>query len=66
VVCVIQVRQTDATVMNMVFTVMNRIIDKHQFVPDVIAVVGEGVLAKNRYGEKMRGTMLSLFMSAKM
>lgn len=52
--------------MNMVFTVMNRIIDKHQFVPDVIAVVGEGVLAKNRYGEKMRGTMLSLFMSAKM
>lgn len=65
-VCVVQVRQVDATIMNMVFTLMNRIMDKHQFVPDVIAVVGEGVLAKNRYGEKQRGKMLSLFMSAKM
>lgn len=52
--------------MNMVLTLMNRIMEKHQFVPDVIAVVGEGVLVKNRYGEKQRGKMLSLFISAKM
>ncbi|KAI8363224.1 hypothetical protein B0O80DRAFT_492369 [Mortierella sp. GBAus27b] len=66
VVCVVQVRQADATIMNLVFTLMNRIMEKHQFLPDVIAIVGEGALAINRYGEKQRGKMLSLFMSAKM
>jgi hypothetical protein len=45
---------------------MHHVLEKHQFVPDVIAIVGEGVLAKNRYGEKQRGKMLSVFMSAKM
>ncbi|KAG0292123.1 hypothetical protein BGZ98_002723, partial [Dissophora globulifera] len=66
VVCVIQVRQADVTVVNMSLAVMHQVLEKHQFVPDVIAIVGEGVLTKNRYGEKQRGKMLSLFMSAKM
>ncbi|KAG0004908.1 hypothetical protein BGZ79_007696 [Entomortierella chlamydospora] len=66
VVCVIQVRQADVSVINLCLTVMHQILEKHQFVPDVIAVVGEGVLTKNRFGEKQRGKMLSLFMSAKM
>jgi len=66
VVCVIQVRQADVTVVNLSLSVMHQILEKHQFVPDVIAIVGEGVLTKNRHGEKQRGKMLSLFMSAKM
>ncbi|KAG0371320.1 hypothetical protein BGZ54_006609 [Gamsiella multidivaricata] len=66
VVCVIEVRQTDASIINLVFTVMNQVLKKHQFMPDAIAIVKEGVLAKNRYGEKQRGKMLSHFMGAKM
>ncbi|KAI8602045.1 hypothetical protein EDD21DRAFT_89405 [Dissophora ornata] len=66
VVCVIQVRQADVTVVNLSLSVMHQVLEKHQFVPDVIAIVGEGVLTKNRHGEKQRGKMLSLFMSAKM
>ncbi|KAI1321834.1 hypothetical protein EDD11_000110 [Mortierella claussenii] len=66
VVCVVQARQPDVSVVNMSLSVMHQILEKHQFVPDVIAIVGEGVLTKNRYGEKQRGKMLSLFMSAKM
>lgn len=66
VVCMIQVRQADVTVVNMSLTVMHQVLEKHQFVPDVIAIVGEGILTKNRYGEKQRGKMLSAFMSAKM
>ncbi|KAG0010491.1 hypothetical protein BGZ80_001443, partial [Entomortierella chlamydospora] len=66
VVCVIQVRQPDSTIVNLTLSVMHQVLDKHQFMPDVIAIVGEDVLAKNRYGEKQRGKMLSLFMSAKM
>lgn len=64
--CVIQVRQPDVTIVNMTMSVMHQVLEKHQFMPDVIAMVGEGVLTKNRYGEKQRGKMLSLFMSAKM
>lgn len=66
VVCVVQVRQPDVTIVNMTMSVMHQVLEKHQFMPDVIAMVGEGVLTKNRYGEKQRGKMLSLFMSAKM
>ncbi|KAG0203585.1 hypothetical protein BGX28_004188 [Mortierella sp. GBA30] len=66
VVCVIQVRQPDVTVVNLTMSIMHQILEKHQFMPDVIAIVGEGVLTKNRFGEKQRGKMLSLFMSAKM
>ncbi|KAF9933672.1 hypothetical protein FBU30_004915 [Linnemannia zychae] len=66
VVCVVQVRQPDVTVVNMSMSVMHQVLEKHQFIPDVIAIVGEGVLTKNRFGEKQRGKMLSLFMSAKM
>ncbi|KAI7826976.1 hypothetical protein BC939DRAFT_395221 [Gamsiella multidivaricata] len=66
VVCVVQVRQADNTVVNLSLSLLHQVLEKHQFVPDVIAIVGEGVLAKNRYGEKQRGKMLSLFMSAKM
>lgn len=66
VVCVVQVRQPDVTIVNMTMSVMHQVLEKHQFMPDVIAVVGEGVLTKNRHGEKQRGKMLSLFMSAKM
>ncbi|KAF9203156.1 hypothetical protein BGZ49_006727 [Haplosporangium sp. Z 27] len=66
VVCVIQVRQLDSTIVNLTLSVMQQVLDKHQFMPDVIAIVGEDVLAKNRYGEKQRGKMLSLFMSGKM
>ncbi|KAF9432479.1 hypothetical protein BGZ76_010766 [Entomortierella beljakovae] len=66
VVCVIQARQLDSTIVNMTLSVMHQVMDKHQFMPDVIAIVGDDVLAKNRYGEKQRGKMLSLFMSAKM
>lgn len=66
VVCMVQVRQADVTVVNLCPTVMHHVLEKHQFVPDVIAIVGEGVLAKNRNGEKQRGKMLSVFMSAKM
>ncbi|KAF9107721.1 hypothetical protein BGX27_008630 [Mortierella sp. AM989] len=66
VICVIQARQLDATIINLTLSVMHQVLDKHQFMPDVIAIVGEDVLAKNRYGEKQRGKMLSLFMSAKM
>ena len=64
--CVVQVRQPDVTIVNMTMSVMHQVLEKHQFMPDVIAMVGEGVLTKNRYGEKQRGKMLSLFMSAKM
>ncbi|KAG0055757.1 hypothetical protein BGZ83_007482 [Gryganskiella cystojenkinii] len=66
VVVVVQVRQPDFTVVNLTLSVMHQVLEKHQFMPDVIAVVGEGVLTKNRFGEKQRGKMLSLFMSAKM
>lgn len=66
VVCVVQVRQPDVTIVNMTMSVMHQVLEKHQFMPDVIAMVGEGVLTKNRYGEKQRGKMLSLFMSSKM
>ncbi|KAI8601416.1 hypothetical protein EDD21DRAFT_374495 [Dissophora ornata] len=66
VVCVIQARQTDTSTVNLVLSVMHAVVEKHQFMPDVIAVVGDGVLAKNQYGEKQRGKMLSLFMGAKM
>ncbi|KAF9939457.1 hypothetical protein BGZ67_009493 [Mortierella alpina] len=66
VVCVVQVRQPDVTVVNLTMSVMHQVLEKHQFMPDVIAIVGEGVLTKNRFGEKQRGKMLSLFMSAKM
>ncbi|KAF9112954.1 hypothetical protein BGX27_002500 [Mortierella sp. AM989] len=66
IVCVIQVRLADVSVINLCLSVMHQVLEKHQFVPDVIAVVGEGVLTKNRFGEKQRGKMLSLFMSAKM
>lgn len=45
---------------------MHQVVDRHGFVPDVVALVGEGVLAKTRFREKQRGKMLSLFMSAKM
>jgi acyl-CoA synthetase (AMP-forming)/AMP-acid ligase II len=74
-VCVVQTRDVVlgndgvpcATVnLNMVLSVMHRIVERHQFVPDVIAVVAEGVLAKDRDGAKQRGKMLSLFMSTKM
>ncbi|KAF9438250.1 hypothetical protein BGZ76_008983 [Entomortierella beljakovae] len=65
IVCVVQVRQADISVINLCLTVLHQILEKHQFVPDVIAVVGEGVITKNRFGEKQRGKMLSLFMSAK-
>ncbi|KAG0267267.1 hypothetical protein BG011_007678 [Mortierella polycephala] len=65
VVCVVQVRQTDTATMNMALSVMHQILEKHQFVPDVVALVGDGVLTKSRYGEKQRGRMLSLFMSEK-
>jgi len=50
----------------MVLSVIHRVAELHQFVPDVIAVVAEGVLAKDRDGSKQRGKMLNLFMSAKM
>ncbi|KAG0253018.1 hypothetical protein BG011_006597 [Mortierella polycephala] len=66
IVCVVQVRQSDPTVVSLTLSVMHQVLEKHQFMPDVIAIVGEGVLTKNRYGEKQRGKMLSLFMSAKM
>ncbi|KAK3816616.1 MAG: hypothetical protein J3Q66DRAFT_342984 [Benniella sp.] len=66
VVSIVQVRQADVTVVNLCLTVMHQVLEKHQFVPDVIAIVGEGVLTKNRCGEKQRGKMLSVFMSAKM
>jgi hypothetical protein len=66
VVSIVQVRQADVTVVNLGLTVMHQVLEKHQFIPDVIAVVGEGILTKNRYGEKQRGKMLSVFMSAKM
>ncbi|KAG0223249.1 hypothetical protein BGW42_006007, partial [Actinomortierella wolfii] len=66
VVCVVQVKQPDATVVNLTLSVMHQVLEKHQFMPDVIAVVGDGVLTKNRFGEKQRGKMLNLFMSAKM
>ncbi|KAG0346865.1 hypothetical protein BG004_000670 [Podila humilis] len=66
VVCVVQVRQPDVTIVNMTMSVMHQVLEKHQFMPDVIAIVGEGILTKNRHGEKQRGKMLSLFMSAKM
>ncbi|KAF9581567.1 hypothetical protein BGW38_001375 [Lunasporangiospora selenospora] len=66
VVCVVQVRQPDVTIVNMPLSIMHQVLEKHHFMPDVIAIVGEGVLTKNRYGEKQRGKMLSLFMSSKM
>ncbi|KAF9984747.1 DIP2 disco-interacting protein 2 C [Mortierella antarctica] len=66
VVCVVQVRQADTFLMNLALSVMRHVLEKHRFMPDAIAVVAEGVLAKNRYGEKQRGKMLSIFMSAKM
>ncbi|GJJ78779.1 hypothetical protein EMPS_11138 [Entomortierella parvispora] len=75
IVCIVQTHEVaigndgvpHATVnLNMVLSVIHRIVESHQFVPDVIAVVAEGVLAKDRDGAKQRGRMLSLFMSAKM
>ncbi|KAF9165146.1 hypothetical protein DFQ26_000536 [Actinomortierella ambigua] len=66
VVCVVQVKQPEATVVNLTLSVMHQVLEKHQFMPDVVAVVGDGVLTKNRFGEKQRGKMLNLFMSAKM
>lgn len=70
VVCVVTVRQVDPpssnTLMGQVLCVMHEVIDRHGFMPDVVAFVGEGVLAKTQFREKQRGKMLSLFMSAKM
>ncbi|KAG0291874.1 hypothetical protein BGZ96_004776 [Linnemannia gamsii] len=71
VVCVVTVCQADkpsttgTTLMNQVLCVMHQVVDRHGFVPDVVALVGEGLLAKTRFREKQRGKMLSLFMSAK-
>ena len=74
-VCIVQTHEftlgddgaSCATVnLNMVLSVIHRVAELHQFVPDVIAVVAEGVLAKDRDGSKQRGKMLNLFMSAKM
>lgn len=75
VVCVVQTHELafgddgtsrETVNLNMVLSVIHRLAESHQFVPDVIAVVAEGVLAKDRDGAKQRGKMLSLFMSAKM
>ncbi|KAF9104926.1 hypothetical protein BGX29_000983 [Mortierella sp. GBA35] len=49
-----------------VLCVMHQVVDRHGFMPDVVALVAEGVLGKTRSREKQRGKMLSLFMSAKM
>ncbi|KAF9902805.1 hypothetical protein EC991_004540 [Linnemannia zychae] len=81
VVCVVTVRQAqqhslpsgqnlDApatnTLQNQVLCVTRQVVDRHGFMPDAVAFVEEGVLAKTRFHEKQRGKMLSLFMSAKM
>ncbi|KAF9087334.1 hypothetical protein BGX23_008193 [Mortierella sp. AD031] len=78
VVCVVTVRQahlqqqyadatgSTSTLMNQVLCVMHQVVDRHGFMPDVVALVAEGVLGKTRSREKQRGKMLSLFMSAKM
>ncbi|KAG0379099.1 hypothetical protein BGX24_001769 [Mortierella sp. AD032] len=81
VVCVVTVRQAQqhspylhqypdspptSMLMNQVLCVMHQVLDRHGFMPDVVALVGEGVLAKTRFHEKQRGKMLSLFMGAKM
>ncbi|KAF9537836.1 hypothetical protein EC957_007575 [Mortierella hygrophila] len=68
VVCVVTVRQADppSTLMSQVLCVMHEVVDRHGFMPDVVAFVGKSVVAKTPSGEKQRGKMLSLFMSAKM
>ncbi|KAK3816861.1 MAG: hypothetical protein J3R72DRAFT_460915 [Linnemannia gamsii] len=81
VVCVVTVRQAQqhspylhqhphspptSMLMNQVLCVMHQVLDRHGFMPDVVALVGDGVLAKTRFHEKQRGKMLSLFMGAKM
>ncbi|KAF9347338.1 hypothetical protein BGX26_001170 [Mortierella sp. AD094] len=62
VVCVIQVRRLDSAIVNLTLSVMHQVLDKHQFMPDVIAIVGEDVLAKNRYGEKQRLYSISIIL----
>ncbi|KAG0026874.1 hypothetical protein BGZ81_006049 [Podila clonocystis] len=69
VVFVVQVRcAADPALANLALSVMHRVMEVHQFVPDVIAVVDDTVMPRSRSkpGIKMRGKMLSLFMSAKM
>ncbi|OAQ29310.1 acetyl-CoA synthetase-like protein [Linnemannia elongata AG-77] len=70
VVCVVTVRQAESpssnTLMSQALCVMHEVVHRHGFMPDVVAFVTEGVLAKTPFREKQRGKMLSLFMSTKM
>ncbi|KAF9332496.1 hypothetical protein BGZ91_011683 [Linnemannia elongata] len=70
VVCVVTVRQTESpssnTLMSQALCVMHEVVHRHGFMPDVVAFVTEGVLAKTPFREKQRGKMLSHFMSTKM
>ncbi|KAF9014617.1 hypothetical protein BGZ52_006523, partial [Haplosporangium bisporale] len=69
VVFVVQVLYAaDPALVNLALSVMHRVMEVHQFVPDVIALVDDKVMSRSRNepGAKMRGKMLSLFMSAKM
>lgn len=58
----------DPALVNLALSVMHRIMEMHQVVPDVIALVDDKVMSrsKSKPGGKMRGKVLSLFMSAKM
>lgn len=58
----------DPALVNLALSVMHRVMEVHQIVPDVIALVDDKVMSRSRSkpGAKMRGKMLSLFMSAKM
>lgn len=70
VVCVVTVQQAESpssnTLMSQALCVMHEVVHRHGFMPDVVAFVTEGVLAKTPFREKQRGKMLSLFMSTKM
>ncbi|KAF9317180.1 hypothetical protein BG003_001104 [Podila horticola] len=69
VVFMVQVRYAaDPALVNLALSVMHRVMEVHQFVPDMIAIVDDKVMTRGRSktGVKMRGKVLSLFMNAKM
>ncbi|KAF8942567.1 hypothetical protein BGZ47_006345 [Haplosporangium gracile] len=65
-ICVVKVRKQDPEVLvSMYIPLMHAILDQHQFLPDTIALVGDGVSTARRAsdGLKPRDTIAGLYLS---
>jgi hypothetical protein len=68
-ICVVKVRKQDPEVLvSMYIPLMHAILDQHQFLPDTIALVGDGVSTARRAsdGLKPRDTISGLYLTERL